>query len=233
MKVGEHPSNPLLKALHRLHAEPLIMSIVNIAALNEAKLETDPFPHFCVPNFLSKEDVAKAISDFPQIEHGGLFPVETLTPGSFFTKIIGEVTGPEVAEAVGRKLGLTLTGMDTMLTIRGRARAKDGQIHTDATFKKATLLLYLNEGWSHAGGRLRVLRSNNMDDYTAEVAPEGVTLFGFQCTDNAWHGHLPYEGVRRYIMCNFVEDKAMLKRELARHRMSARLKSLGRMVGIG
>ena len=62
---------------------------------------------------------------------------------------------------------------------------------------------------------MRVLRSgDNLEDYSAEIAPNGGTLVAFKCTDNAWHGHHPYDGVRRYVMVNFVKDKAALHREI-------------------
>ena len=42
--------------------------------------------------------------------------------------------------------------------------------------KKVTVivLVYFNEQWEHAGGRLRILRSaDNIEDYVAEVKPMG------------------------------------------------------------
>jgi len=68
-------------------------------------------------------------------------------------------------------------------------------IHVDATFKLATLLLYLNEPWSPQGGRLRVLRSaTDMEAYAAEVAPEGGLLFCFKVQPNSWHGQISCVG---------------------------------------
>jgi SM-20-related protein len=72
-----------------------------------------------------------------------------------------------------------------MVTVRSNCQAKDGRIHADATFKLATLLLYLNEPWSPQGGRLRGRRSaTDMEDYAAEVAPEGGLLFCFKVQPN-------------------------------------------------
>ena len=207
--------------------------IVNIESLKSAALQTEPFPHFCVTDFLAKDDVDKAIADFPKIDHGGLFSLDSVDASGYIARIIKELQSPEVAAIVGAKLGIDLSGMSTMITVRAQARNKDGQIHTDATFKKATMLLYLNDGWEEEGGRLRILRSGtNIEDYTAEIPPLGGTLVGFLCTPNAWHGHLPHQGTRRYIMCNFVADQSMLKRELMRHRFTAQLKKLKKLVGL-
>jgi hypothetical protein len=61
-----------------------------------------------------------------------------------------------------------------MITVRSNCQVKDGRIHADATFKLATLLLYLNEPWVAQGGRLRVLRSDtDIEDYAAEGAAGG------------------------------------------------------------
>lgn len=207
--------------------------IVNMDALEKAPVQTDPFPHFCVTDFLSKEDVSKAIADYPKIDHGGLFTLDSVDASGYIARIIKELQSPEMAAMVGAKLGIDLSGMSHMVTVRANARGKDGQIHTDATFKKATMLLYLNEGWEEKGGRLRILRSgNDIEDYVSEIPPLGGTLVGFLCTPNAWHGHLPHEGTRRYIMVNFVADKSMLERELMRHRFSAKLKKLKSFFGL-
>jgi hypothetical protein len=114
-----------------------------------------------------------------------------------------------------------------MITVRGRCRASDGQIHTDSTSKVVTCLLYLNDPWGEAGGRLRLLRDpGNIDSTIAEVPPNGGTLVAFRRTDNSWHGHKPFEGERRYVMFNWVVSQAALDRELGRHKLSAKLKRL-------
>jgi SM-20-related protein len=206
----------------------------NYEALKTAPVNQTPFPYFAVTNLLSDEAVTKAIADFPSIDMGGLFPLDKVAGGQAFTEIVDELRGPEVARIVGEKLGVDLEDMSTMITLRGCARHADGKIHTDSKFKKATLLLYLNEGWSHKGGRLRILRNGtDIENYADEVPPLGGTLVAFRCTENAWHGHKGYEGMRRYVMCNYVADQGALKRELRRHRISAQVKKIKRALGLG
>jgi hypothetical protein len=60
----------------------------------------------------------------------------------------------------------------------------------------------------------------------AEVPPEAGTLVAFRRCDNSWHGHKPYAGERRYIMVNWMVRPQAAARELARHRLTARTKSL-------
>jgi len=43
----------------------------------------------------------------------------------------------------------------------------------------------------------------------------------------AWHGFEPVDGLRRVIQVNWVTDQSVVRREQARHRMSAFFKRLG------
>ena len=104
----------------------------------------------------------------------------------------------------------------------------------NSRFKLVSLLLYLNQTWTGEGGRLRLLRSPaDMGDFALEVAPEGGTLVAFRCTDNAWHGHLPWVGRRRSVMVNYCVDEAVCLRERRRHRLSAKVKKFKGLLGIG
>jgi SM-20-related protein len=209
--------------------------LLDFDKLKATAVADEPFPHFAVPVFLPRQHLQGVIDDYPKIDMAGIFPLDTIEGGPMFKQLIKEIQSPEMRAAIGEKFGMDLSNHGTMVTVRACCRPTDGKIHADATFKKATLLLYLNdEEWTHEGGRLRVLRSpTNLDDYAAELAPAGGTLFAFKCVEHAWHGHKPFDGVRRYIMMNFVEDQAMLKREQARHRFTAAIKKFKRLFGFG
>ncbi len=209
--------------------------LLDLDALKAAQVNSEPFPHLVVPFFLPKAHLAEAIKDYPKIDLAGIFPLDTIEGGATFKTLVREMQSDDVRKIIADKFEMNLDKHQTMVTVRANARASDGKIHADATFKKATLLLYLNDlEWPHEGGRLRVLRSpDNLEDFTGEVAPVGGLLFAFKCVEHAWHGHKPYEGIRRYIMMNFVEDPKMFQREVARHKFTAGLKKLGRLIGIG
>ncbi len=114
-----------------------------------------------------------------------------------------------------------------MVTVRGQAGARDGKIHADSKSKLVTVLIYMNESWEASGGRLRLLRSpDNLDDMVAEVPPDAGTLLAFLVTPHSWHGHVPISGPRRVIQLNWVTDDSVVRREQARHRVSARVKRL-------
>lgn len=207
---------------------------VNFSALETAPARLEPYPHCIVSGFLSAPALAAAIRDFPPLDMAGLFLPEALRYGPEFQALLDIVDGPEMRRLIGAKLGLDLSGTTTLVTVRGCCQRKDGRIHADAKFKLATILLYLNEDWSAPGGRLRVLRSGtDIEDHAGEVPPTGGTLFCFKVQNNSWHGHKPFVGRRRYIMLNYCKSEELRNKEVARHRLSGRLKQLKRLVGIG
>ena len=208
--------------------------MLNYDAFRASTPVSDPFPHAVTRGILSSEDIAAAIKDYPRIDMGGLFLPEAAPYGPAFAQLLKELEGPEVRKIMEEKLGIDLTGRPTMVTVRSNCQAKDGRIHADAKFKLATLLLYLNEDWVDQGGKLRVLRSGtNIEDYAAEVAPEGGLAFIFRVQANSWHGHKRFIGPRRYVMLNYCTDEESRDREVARHRWSGRVKKFKRLFGVG
>ena len=133
--------------------------------------------------------------------------------------------------AIEEKFNVDLTSRPTMYTVRGFCRARDGKIHTDSKTKIITVLIYMNEHWQADAGRLRLLRSaDDLEDYVAEVPPNGGTLLAFKRADNSWHGHKPFIGVRRVVQLNWVVNHRIAFRETFRHRVSAWVKRLGTLV---
>ena len=202
-------------------------AMLNIPALRQAAVQTQPFPFLVVPNFVEPEGLAKIEKDYPAISKPGSFPLETLRFGPGFSSFMKELRQPEFREIMGEKLGIDLKRRPTTITVRGRAREKDGQIHLDSRSKLVTVLIYMNGKWEADGGRLRLLNSaESLDDVIMEVPPAEGTLLAFLNTPNAWHGHKPFEGERRVIQLNWVRDNLVVWREKSRHTLSAFLKKL-------
>jgi SM-20-related protein len=203
------------------------MNFLDLDRVRAAKLETDPFPYFVAPGCLFTEARAALSDDFPKIDKVGSFPIPSLDIGSTFAKFLAELEGPAFRDAIAAKLNIDLRGHPTMVTVRGQSGARDGNIHSDSKTKLVTVLIYMNESWEAPGGRLRLLRSpDNLDDMVAEVPPDAGTLLGFVVTPHSWHGHAPAFGPRRVIQLNWVTDDGVVRREQARHRLSARVKRL-------
>ncbi len=200
--------------------------MLKIEAIQAANAARDPFPFFQA-QVLEEANLDSIRADFPVIDKPGIFPVGALQFGPAFASLIEDFKSPAVAEAVGKKLGIDLRGLPVMITVRGRAQAKDGRIHTDTKDKVATCLLYLNGAWDESGGRLRLLRNGgDIEDYIAEIPPSGGTFVAFKVAPNSWHGHKPFTGERRYVMVNWLRSEGARARQLGRHKLSAKVKRL-------
>ncbi len=199
---------------------------LDLAALAAAPLAREPYEHVIVPGFVCAPALAAANEDFPEIGGPGSFPVATLAPGPGFDALLAALEGPGFEAAMAEKFGLPLAELPTIVTLRGRCREKDGAVHTDTESKVITVLVYLNQDWSADGGRLRVLRGPDLEDWAAEVPPNAGTLLAFRRSARSWHGHEPFAGERRVLQMNWVTEQKWVDRELKRHRLSARFKRL-------
>jgi SM-20-related protein len=208
--------------------------IVNFDAFRAAETRNTPYPHVIAPEFLEPGGASRVIADYPKVDVPGVFMPDAGPFGPAVAQLIADLEGPTMRRLVEEKLDLDLAGRPTLTTFRSRCRLRDGQIHTDSKFKLATVLLYVNQSWEPSGGRLRVLRSGeNIEDYADEVPPDGGTLFCFKVQENSWHGHQPFEGVRRCVMVNYCVDESVRDSEANRHRLSMRWKKIRKFFAPG
>ncbi|MDR3534047.1 MAG: 2OG-Fe(II) oxygenase [Rhodopila sp.] len=198
------------------------MALLDLDALRRAPLARDPFYYTVVPDFVEPANAEGIRGDFPKIAYPGLLPVEATAFGPQFGALIEELQTERVAQVFSEKFDIDLVGRPTMITVRGRCQERDGRIHTDSEAKLVSALLYFNDEWEALGGRLRLLRGpDDLNDIIAEVPPESGTLVAFRRSDKSFHGHLPFVGVRRYVMINWMASTFAARRELLRHRISA------------
>lgn len=185
------------------------MTYLDIQKFGKTEAQRAPFEHLTAPGFVSGGNLAAVNRDFPKLDKAGNFPLEELEYGPSFAAFIEEIRGPEFRKAVEKKFSMRLEGLETRITIRGFADQSDGDIHTDIRSKVVTGLIYLNESWESDGGRLRLLRSaHDIEDYVAEVPPIGGTLVMFKRSENSWHGHKRFSGVRRTVQINWIDNSA-------------------------
>ena len=204
------------------------MSLIDREKLSATPVVVEPFEHIVTPRFISGAALDRVLSDFPEIDRAGSLPLSVLEYGPAFGELIGTLRGLEVTEILSDKFDLNLHEYPTMVSVRGRCRARDGKVHTDSKDKIVTVLLYLNSCWEDAGGRLRLLRQpGDIENYVAEVPPNEGTLLAFKCSDSAWHGHKTFEGERKAIQLNWVLNERYLRREQRRHKVSAFFKRFG------
>lgn len=200
---------------------------LNIDKLRATSLENKPFDYVIVPGFLSSESVSEIVATYPNISKGGSFPLDTVTIPDTLQGVIDELDGPAFEQAIEKKFNVSLRGKPKMYSLRGYCRRTDGKIHTDSKDKIVTVLLYLNEAWSHETGKLRLLRrGDDLEDYAAEVPPDNGTLLIFRRSDKSFHGHGPFDGVRRSIQMNWMTSENRRTFHKLRHKLSAGLKKL-------
>ena len=204
-----------------------VLSLLDLERLRASPLQRDPFDYVIVENFVPAEHTPDLIADFPPLGGHGSFPLAKETCGAAFARLAAELEGEELRQAIEDKFAIDLAGRPTMITLRGFSDGKDGRIHTDSATKLITLLLYMNPAWDDAAGRLRLLRSADaLDDCVAEIAPLAGTMVAFRRSATSFHGHHPHVGERRSIQLNWVTDERVVRREISRHRWSARVKAL-------
>lgn len=196
-----------------------------LGRIADAPLALDPFKYFIVRDFLDGETVHRLSAAFPKLG-GGSYPIDGLNLDPVFARFVEAIEADAFRDAIGAKLGLDLHDRPIMMTLRGNVRAKDGAIHTDSRTKIVTVLIYLNEEWTEPGGRLRLLRSPNLDDYVEEIAPTGGNMIVFERSDRSFHGHLDAIGARRSIQVNWVTGADIVHSEIRRHKRSAFFKRL-------
>ncbi len=200
--------------------------LLDFEALAAAEVHQLPYPYFVVEQSLITDRVSELMQDFPELNDGGSFTLDGLATGASFDALIEELNGQEFRQQVSQKLDVDLQTLPMIVTLRGVSRPKDGRIHTDSKSKIATILIYFNEPWNFETGKLRVLRSENMDDMAAEIVPNAGAMLAFAVTEHCWHGYPAFNGVRRSIQINFVADDAAVKKHHNRHGFTAKLKSL-------
>lgn len=211
-----------------ISADPAMAGrLIALDTFTATPVNPDPFDHVIVPGFIRPDALAAVNADYPVVDKPGSFPTRELSYGPAFQALLDEIQGPAMTAAFAAKFDMDLTGHPTMVTARGRARAQDGQIHTDSVTKLITVLIYMNPSWERPEGRLRLLRGpETLDNPVAEVPPMEGTLLAFRNGPTAWHGHTSFEGPRRVIQLNWVRDEGVVRREQFRHALSAKVKRL-------
>jgi hypothetical protein len=186
------------------------MTLINLEALRQAPLQTDPFDFMVVPGFLSPEALSRVNADYPAIDSAANHPLDSLSYGPAFAALMDEIQDQPFAKLLGERFGMELASLPTTITVRKFCERTDGNIHTDHKSKVITVLVYFNEDWQHEEGQLRMLRSkDDIEDYTAQVKPLGGTLLAFRRTDHSWHGHTRFVGERRMVQLNYLDQSPL------------------------
>jgi len=209
------------------------MDVLDFDALRAATVSNDPFAHILLQHFVKPEALPAVFAALPPMKGRGSFPIEALKLGPAAKAAIAGLQSGTFRQIVAEKFGLDLKNAPSMTTLRGNSDVQDGQIHTDSSAKRVTILLYLNPSdgaaWARQEGCLRLLRGpDDLENYAAEVPPVDGTLLVFPNGPTTWHGHKQYIGQRYVVQMNYMTTSAKAKAEMRRHHLSAFIKRLTR-----
>jgi hypothetical protein len=208
--------------------------ILDFDKLKATAVSTDPFAHILVPAFVKPDRLREVVSDLPDMKARGSFPIEAVKLGPAAKSLFTSLQGEEFRAVIAEKFNLDLTGAPVMSTLRGNSGEKDGQIHTDSSAKRVTILLYLNpsdptaeKAWTSQSGALRLLRDGeNLENYAVEVPPVDGALLVFPNGPTTWHGHKQFVGQRYVVQMNYMTTSTKAKAEMRRHHVSAFFKRI-------
>ncbi|QCK84307.1 2OG-Fe(II) oxygenase [Phreatobacter aquaticus] len=207
------------------------MSLIDLDRLRATPAQTEPYDYLVVPNFVKADKLQEILKDYPDVPGPGSHPPSVLDIHGRFKDLMTEIDQEPFRKLIEEKFNVDLTNRPTMYTVRGFCRATDGKIHTDSETKIITVLIYMNDDWDADGGRLRILKNGtDLNDFAAEVPPNGGTLLVFKRSDKSWHGHEPFAGKRRAVQMNWVTSKAVVDHEQGRHARSSMLKKFIRKI---
>ena len=121
--------------------------MLDLEAIWRTEVSERPFSFFVVENILNPADLAAVKNDFPRIDRPGLFPLQDVTYGPAFKRLVSEIRSRGFTYVMGKKFRINLTQKPLLMTVRGQSRLSDGRIHTDSKSRIISCAIYLNDEW--------------------------------------------------------------------------------------
>lgn len=202
--------------------------MLNEQAIKDAELKRDPYDFAYVDNVISAQHKKNVLEDAPIIPDRGSYALANLKYGKKFALCMQDLLSLRFRRLVEQKFDIDLSNRPASIVMMGNTTGhyNEGYAHPDSKHKIITILLGFSEEWPYEKGRLRVLRSNNRDDYAFEFAPEFGKMLMFRVCDHSWHGFLPQKGKRMSVQLCYVDTEWYVHRENIRHGLSAFAKSI-------
>ena len=202
--------------------------ILDEAAIRNAELRRDPYDFAFIDHAINERFKSDVLYDAPSIPDRGSYALPSLSYGPKFDACMRDLMSTRFSRLVEQKFDMDLGKNPASIVMMGNTTGhyNEGYAHPDSRHKIITVLLGLTDEWPHERGRLRVLRSNNRDDYAFEFAPEFGKMLMFRVCDHSWHGFLPQKGKRMSVQLCYVDSEWYARRENIRHGLSAFAKSI-------
>jgi Rps23 Pro-64 3,4-dihydroxylase Tpa1-like proline 4-hydroxylase len=201
---------------------------VDIKRLSEKNVNEDPFPHFCLDNFLDV-DFANEIHDaFPSFESalevGRQFAAVNekykvqITDAKYFPKPILELhellASDAFVEKVGNMLNIPNLIADPEMNGGGIHETNSGghlDVHVDFNYvkkrqwhRRVNILLYFNKKWKEEYGGYFEVWDKDVKNRKGYFAPEFNRACGFATGNYSWHGVTPVTSPADVIRKSFA-----------------------------
>ena len=203
------------------------LTMLDEAAIKAVELRHDPFDFAYVDHAFDDSHKSEVLADAPEIRHRGSYALSSLRYGPKFSACVRDLLSLRFRRLVEQKFNIDLSPYPPSIVIMGNTTGhyNEGYAHPDSKHKIITVLVGFSAEWPYERGRLRLLRSNNRDDYVFEFAPEFGKMLMFRVCDHSWHGFLPQKGKRMSLQLCYVDSQWYAHKENIRHRLSAFAKS--------
>jgi SM-20-related protein len=204
------------------------LKMIDEAAVVAAQLRRDPYDFAFVEQALPPRLKEEVLADAPVIPDRGSYGLPDLVRGPRFEAVVQDLLSDRFRHLVEEKFDIDLSNKPPCIVMMGNTSGhyNEGYAHPDSKHKIITVLVGFSREWPYEKGRLRVLRSNDRNDYAFEFAPEFGRMLMFRVCDHSWHGFLPQKGQRMSLQLCYVDSEFYVQKEYARHSMSAYAKSV-------
>jgi len=198
-------------------------AVLDEAALEAMEVRHDPYDYAFIDQVLPMARRDEILADCPVIPHRGTYGVPNLHYGASFGLVLKDLQNPRFRKIVERKFGVDLSkGVPTMVMMGSTTgHYNEGYAHPDSKHKLFTVLLGFTREYPYERGRLRILRSNDREDYAFEYPPEYGKMCLFKVSEKSWHGFLPQKSERKSLQFCWVDSKAYARETYLRHMLSA------------
>jgi hypothetical protein len=204
------------------------LEMIDEAAVAAAELRHEPYDFSFVEHALPQRLKEQVLADAPVIPDRGSYGLPDLHHGPQFGAVIRDLMSTRFRHLVEEKFQIDLSKCPPCIVMMGNTTGhyNEGYAHPDSKHKIITVLVGFTREWPHERGRLRVLRSNDRNDYAFEFAPEFGRMLMFRVCDHSWHGFLPQKGQRMSLQLCYVDSEMYARKEYWRHSISAYAKSV-------
>ena len=201
--------------------QPFVM--LDEGAISAMEVRHDPYDYAFIDQAIPLSRRDEVLADAPVIPHRGTYGVPNLRYGPKFDAVLKDLQNPRFRKIVEKKFGVDLSNAYPTLVMMGNTTGhyNEGYAHPDSKHKIFTVLLGFTREYPYERGRLRILRSNDREDYAFEYAPEFGKMCLFRVSDKSWHGFLPQKSQRMSLQFCWVDSKSYARQTYVRHYVSA------------